>query len=484
MQQSRSTPTPTSSTTAPTTSASATAQDEFDDESLYGNQHMVEQASLARSSGQTFSDVSTDPNDWVHQVAEQASALGLVQGYEDGTFRASNDVTQGEFVTMILRTAGIEPEWDEVMDWARKFGAAIDDERDRPINRGEAAFIICEIIGVQPVEGTKFSDSGTSRYGGYLEVLGAQGIFSGDAGATTVRPDDTLNRAEAAALAVRVDGVSLVTPTAPTEETGEETTPVPVPSSQTTTSQTTTSSTTNTRITLEDVSHILGVNQQVIDAYYAYADLNAMPVNQDLKTIYTSTTTIQSTLKKAGDIKVAANAVMQLSPESSPIGALQAFSDLYNSVIDLMPVPPGIDAFLESYGDILAEIASRLETIAGECWTSIKKLLDSGDVSTLTDLRDWIGSYRMSLPGGEDLLDYTIATFASSTPVAMDDYPEARGWIEDNASTLQFVTGEAPPMESYMLFWEQVDESSAPGWFHRHRDELKSWVYGDKVSAT
>lgn len=55
-----------------------------------------------------FTDVSEDK--WYASYVEKAAQLGLVTGYEDGTFRPENTVTRAEAVTMINRMLDRDPE--------------------------------------------------------------------------------------------------------------------------------------------------------------------------------------------------------------------------------------------------------------------------------------------------------------------------------------------------------------------------------------
>ncbi len=52
----------------------------------------------------SFSDVPS--SHWASSFVEKASEMGLITGYDDGTFRPSNHVTRAQFVTMLWRLAG------------------------------------------------------------------------------------------------------------------------------------------------------------------------------------------------------------------------------------------------------------------------------------------------------------------------------------------------------------------------------------------
>ena len=53
---------------------------------------------------ETFSDVRED--DWFAEAAGTLAGLGIVEGYEDGTFRGNQTITRAEFAAMAVRFAG------------------------------------------------------------------------------------------------------------------------------------------------------------------------------------------------------------------------------------------------------------------------------------------------------------------------------------------------------------------------------------------
>ncbi|MDI3317492.1 MAG: Ig-like domain-containing protein [Bacillota bacterium] len=52
-----------------------------------------------------FKDANSIPN-WAWGAVNAAAALGIIKGYPDGTFRATNNVTEAEAATMIIRVLG------------------------------------------------------------------------------------------------------------------------------------------------------------------------------------------------------------------------------------------------------------------------------------------------------------------------------------------------------------------------------------------
>lgn len=103
-----------------------------------------------------FKDV--EETDWYTKIVAKLVGLGVISGYDDGTFRPNNSVKVSEFVVMTLRAAGyteITPNKDGA--WYQNFvDKAIElrlikstDFKDfnRPITRGEMAYIITKMLG-------------------------------------------------------------------------------------------------------------------------------------------------------------------------------------------------------------------------------------------------------------------------------------------------------------------------------------------------
>ena len=184
-----------------TATSTATTTVEEDDQDLIGNSAVLDEIENQGS----FSDV--DANAWYAGYVDDAVQAGLVTGYHDGTFQPGAQVTQRECILMVYRALGIQPKWDDVMIAADYVGATVSDDGDRAVTRGEAAFIICTLARQPAWTGDhQFKDTEGHQYGDELETLGRIGIFEGDDVApperASVRPDGSLNRAEAAKLAL------------------------------------------------------------------------------------------------------------------------------------------------------------------------------------------------------------------------------------------------------------------------------------------
>lgn len=53
-----------------------------------------------------FTDVAEDT--WYKDTVNQAAALGIVNGYEDGTFKPESEITRAEFTAMLTRLTGVD----------------------------------------------------------------------------------------------------------------------------------------------------------------------------------------------------------------------------------------------------------------------------------------------------------------------------------------------------------------------------------------
>lgn len=65
------------------------------------------------SGADAFPDIS---GHWARQYINEAAAIGIVTGYEDGTFRPQKLITRAEAMTMVNRTLGRAPEKDHLLD--------------------------------------------------------------------------------------------------------------------------------------------------------------------------------------------------------------------------------------------------------------------------------------------------------------------------------------------------------------------------------
>ncbi|MBN1258603.1 S-layer homology domain-containing protein [Candidatus Peregrinibacteria bacterium] len=172
----------------------------------------------------------TDDTEWYTAYVNQVKNKGVISGYKDaagnemGEFRPANNITVAEILKIALETAdkGQDTSSDPNLaaaqnHWAKGYvkeaeelGASLvqgDVDINRPATRGEVVRLMLEALGVEPeaVENTDFSDlSASDPNTPYIEYAKNLDIVSGDAGKTTFRPNDPVNRAEAAKIANQV----------------------------------------------------------------------------------------------------------------------------------------------------------------------------------------------------------------------------------------------------------------------------------------
>ena len=175
---------------------------------------------------QAFSDVS--PGAWYGDAVTQMADQGLLSGYPDGTFKPGKVITGGEFVSVVVRCAGVSPGAGQATHWAAGWvQAALDkgwldwDELpptgelfDSPITRQLAVKVAMRALlpdarGDYVTESAKIKDFSqlSGRY--YEAVLAAYatGVVSGFEDGT-FRPLGTLTRAEACMLVQKILGLT------------------------------------------------------------------------------------------------------------------------------------------------------------------------------------------------------------------------------------------------------------------------------------
>ncbi len=167
-----------------------------------------------------------DINDhWAKASIEEMVARGIINGYEDGSFKPNNSVTRAEFVKILsgllsLPASTGEGFNDVTMDqWYAPFVYAAVSEGivngvtensfapNSSISRQDAAVILHRVLskkGVEFSEAEAFSDEGSIA--GYakdavMELAGGE-ILQGSDG--KFRPTDTLSRAEAVTMLKRI----------------------------------------------------------------------------------------------------------------------------------------------------------------------------------------------------------------------------------------------------------------------------------------
>lgn len=172
-------------------------------------------------SAATFSDV--DEGDWYYDVVEAGVANGYIDGFEDGTFRPNNTVSNAEFYKMIATAFNIEIPEMEQTHWAAPYARALYRDGNRNIQTYPGYFdvgikrkdairnLVFAAGDIRTVFSSKYFDIETFEdmplptiwhYDGYILIAQINGIVSGDENGL-LNPENTLTRAEAVTLIER-----------------------------------------------------------------------------------------------------------------------------------------------------------------------------------------------------------------------------------------------------------------------------------------
>lgn len=180
-------------------------------------------AEAAVTSGITFADTSTH---WSLQAVEQASALGLLSGYPDGTFLPERMMTRLEAVSVIIRAMGLEESaktanaassgitLPQGMKWGQGFlvlavekGLLSKDyvsalKYNDAITRAEVATLVAAALGLKgDVTKLTYSDTASivEMYKPYVAAVTQNNIMGG-LGNNTFGPNQGMKRGQMAAL--------------------------------------------------------------------------------------------------------------------------------------------------------------------------------------------------------------------------------------------------------------------------------------------
>ena len=174
-----------------------------------------------------------DDGDWWKTYTAYLKEKGVIQGYLDenknplGEYRPANTMILGEVLAAALRNARIAPGKAEDAytygyigenNWILPYFVAakehnltiVDNVKTfedliRPIDRGEAIMTYLQALEIQPIlkEKASFPDITDHKARGYIEKAKEMGIVEGHPDGN-FKPNDTINRAEFAAIAYRV----------------------------------------------------------------------------------------------------------------------------------------------------------------------------------------------------------------------------------------------------------------------------------------
>ncbi|MEK7085396.1 MAG: S-layer homology domain-containing protein, partial [Patescibacteria group bacterium] len=161
--------------------------------------------------------IDVPDNAWFFGYVTDAYNQNIVSGKDERHFDPAANVTVAEILKMVLNAIGRgasdeEPELGVARNhWAsgyiaqaENFGLSIVKELkdpNRPATRAEVVKLILEVAGIQPEAGIESSFKDVSGPdAGYIETAKNLNIVSGDEGKGTFRPNDKVNRAEAAKI--------------------------------------------------------------------------------------------------------------------------------------------------------------------------------------------------------------------------------------------------------------------------------------------
>jgi len=175
--------------------------------------------------GKSFADVRA--GHWAAKAIAEASARGIIDGYPDGTFRPDQQVSRAEFIHMLVKALGPTGESDElsfkdrsdIPAWARNSIAAAvkagwvkgyGDGTLRPsetISRAEMAMLVARAAGLKIGANTPTSyadhDNLPVWSRGAIAAVTNAGLMNG-VGKNRFSPDQTATRAQAAVLMLRL----------------------------------------------------------------------------------------------------------------------------------------------------------------------------------------------------------------------------------------------------------------------------------------
>lgn len=146
----------------------------------------------------TLSDV--DPNTNEGRAINELIKLGIIDGYEDGTFRPDQTITRGEFTKLIITFKGIAEvasdalnsgfeDVDSINHWAKKYIKLAFDQGiingyedgtfkpDAPVRYNEAVKMLVASLGYEAMAQQRNEVEGSVWYTGYMSVASERGMI-------------------------------------------------------------------------------------------------------------------------------------------------------------------------------------------------------------------------------------------------------------------------------------------------------------------
>ncbi len=171
-----------------------------------------------------FDDIDHATMEWAGDAIDSLSDLGVINGYEDGTFRPDGNVTRAEFAKMLVlafELQGEKADFDDISaHWAEEYISASGSvmynpgksfNPDRDASRADIAYATAGVLGLEAKD-----DSALEAYkdaGQVIDEMKANIAASVENGIIvgyedlTIRPDNPVTRAEAAVIVYRALGI-------------------------------------------------------------------------------------------------------------------------------------------------------------------------------------------------------------------------------------------------------------------------------------
>lgn len=149
--------------------------------------------------------------DAVNELSSGADPI-LQGDKETGNFRPKDPINQAEAMKVFCKANGIKPVPADPSRWydawmGAKPEAKVNNDPSHVMTRAEMAFMAMKIAGKPEVDAVAqpFTDIDKShRYYGSVMAAALEGVFQGDSNSPTVRPDDTIIRADVAVVVQRM----------------------------------------------------------------------------------------------------------------------------------------------------------------------------------------------------------------------------------------------------------------------------------------
>ena len=124
-----------------------------------------------------FSDVR--PGQWYTGIVNLAHAKGIINGYGNGTFGPDDEVTYGQFATMLLRLLNYSTEqigsvWPlDYTDFCEELGLSdgLSLKPEQVLTRGQAAVLLCRTLEQTPSNGSKAYYTTMSKVASTAQVM-------------------------------------------------------------------------------------------------------------------------------------------------------------------------------------------------------------------------------------------------------------------------------------------------------------------------